>query len=505
MDQHNGMTATGHVGDDGVLEGLSRFATLPDWLSDVMDPGRLRSALSAGVPEIARGELEIVECQTERLRAKEVDWQVRCRVTVAPAGRPEAARTVVLTGTLAEQGHGEQPGPDVTDGAGRGDVAFGEPGWRGRLDRLGLRLQVEQADPGLPVLPALVDPTAARRLLQSCLRAGEYPHAVVRSCEPNIVRYKPGSRCTIVYRMGYGSARGAQEGAGPDPLVVKTHQGDKGYTAFEAMTALWATSLARGDVVTLAEPIAYMAAERVLVQGPVPEDRTLKELAREAFTDGGRDAIDRLRGALGDTAVALAALHRSGARYGRVATWEEEVAEIREVVGRLARGVPELATASEPLLRRLERTAADVPADPPVSAHHDFRPAQVLLHAGRVGFIDFDGACMVEPGLDLGRFRAKLRDIAVSVPDQAGNWPIGDALERRLRLLDELCDGFLDNYRQEAAVTSDRVVLWETVDLLTTLLHAWTKVRTLRVAPRLAALEHQVRVTGLARETLTLA
>jgi hypothetical protein len=39
-------------------------------------------------------------------------------------------------------------------------------------------------------------------------------------------------------------------------------------------------------------------------------------------------------------------------------------------------------------------------------------------------------------------------------------------------------------------VTVDRVVLWETTDLLTALLHAWTKVRTARVEPRLALLRH---------------
>lgn len=483
--------AAGLVGD-GVLEGLSRFAVLPDWLAHVMDPSHLAAALRACVPEIALGELDVLECETERLRAKEQGWQVRCRVTVAPAARPDDARTVVLTGTLAE------PDDGPVDAGAAAAHAFGEPGWTGVLPPLGLTVRVEEADPGLPVLPVLLDGARAGRLLQDCLRSGAYPAAVVRGCEPDVVRYKPGSRCTIVYRMHYG------DGRGPDPLVVKTHEADKGRVAFEAMTALWSTPLARGDVLTLAEPIAYLPDDRVLVQGPVPEERTLKELAREALLDGGRSATDRLREALSHTAAALAALHGSGARYGRVATWEEEAVEVREVVGRLARGVPELATAAEPLLRRLERTAAEVPADPVVSAHHDFRPAQVLLDAGRLGFIDFDGACMAEPGLDLGRFRAKLRDIGVSSWHD-GAVATGDALEERLRLLDDLCDHFLDAYRRVSDVTPERVLLWETVDLVTTLLHAWTKVRRARVAPRLALLEHQVRVTGLAEGRLSLA
>jgi Ser/Thr protein kinase RdoA (MazF antagonist) len=310
---------------------------------------------------------------------------------------------------------------------------------------------------------------------------------------PDVVRYKPGSRCTIVYRMRY------RDGApGPDPLVAKTHQGDKGATAWDAMRALWESPVATDGTVTLAEPIAYLPEERVLVQGPVPEERTLKDLARDALIQavggGPTDALDELREMLDRTAVALAALHGSGARYGREATWDEELAEVRGVVARLAVSVPPIGTAADPLLRRLEELHAAAPADPLVSAHHDFRPAQVLLHDGRIGFIDFDGACRAEPALDLGRFRAKLRDIGISAfPTSSADGAGDGALDRYLALLDELCDDFLAAYLRRAPVTAERVVLWETTDLLTALLHAWTKVRTARVTPRLTLLRHAAR------------
>jgi hypothetical protein len=114
----------------------------------------------------------------------------------------------------------------------------------------------------------------------------------------------------------------------------------------------------------------------------------------------------------------------------------------------------------------------------------------VLLHEGRIGFIDFDGACSAEPALDLGRFRAKLRDIGISAFCASGHALAGDPLERHLRLLDELCDDFLTAYQRHAPVTAERVALWESTDLLTGLLHAWTKVLTTRVRPRLAVLRH---------------
>jgi len=460
--------------EDDASAALDALAELPGWLTVVMAPGRVAEALRGVVPEFSGPRLALVGAEVDRLRAKDDGWHVHCRVGLVEDGRP---RDVVLVGRLLPPGSPPPPAAAT--------VPFGDPGWRGFLPHLGLHLEVEKADAALPALPGLVDADTAAAVLQQSLR--DAGHDVeVAGCVPHVVRYKPGSRCTIVYRMHY------RRGEGPDPLVVKTHQGDKGSTAWEAMRALWGRPVARDGVVTLAEPLAYLPAERVLVQGPVPEERTLKELARQALTDaatgGATDSVDDLREALAGTARALAALHRSGAEYGGAETWDEELAEVREVLGRLAVWMPYVGPAADPLLHRLETLDASVPADPLVSAHHDFRPAQVLLHGGRIGFIDFDGACRAEPALDLGRFRANLRDIGISAFTAADHPLAGDPLDRHLRLLDELCDDFLAAYERHAPVTAGRVLLWETTDLLTALLHAWTKVRTARVGQRLAVL-----------------
>jgi hypothetical protein len=466
--------------DRDVVPALDAFAELPEWLAAVMAPGRVAEALRSAVPELSGQGIELTGAVVDRLRAKGDEWHVHC---VAGLLRDGQRVELVLVGRLLPPGSAP---PEDLPGA-----PFGEPGWSCYLADLRLHVWVETADAALPVLPDLVDAERAAAILQRSLREAGY-RADVAGCEPEVVRYKPGSRCTIVYRMRYG------EVPGPDPLVVKTHQGDKGRTAWEAMRALWASPVARSGAVTLAEPLAYLPEDRVLVQGPVPGERTLKDLAREALTDAAGDgsarALPELRAALSQTAEALAALHGSGARYGRTATWEDELAEVREVVARLGVTVPQLARAADPLLDRLSALHDSVPADPAVSAHHDFRPAQVLLQDGRIGFIDFDGSCSAEPALDLGRFRAKLRDIGIGAFRASGRPPVGDAaLDRHLGLLDELCEHFLVEYRRCAPVAAERVTLWETTDLLTAVLHAWTKVRTARLGPRLALLRHALR------------
>ena len=472
-----------------IVSSLAAFGELPDWLAAGMDARRVHESLLRHVPELHDGRVVLLAVRPDRLRAKDADWLARYTLVIAEPGGTH--REIVLVGNLWSPGQ-RWGRPTANDPAG---VAFGEPGWRCALPEPRLDLRTQASDDALPALPRLVDPAEAARLLEPVLREAGYADARITSCDPVVVRYKPGSRCTVVVGISY--ADGSRGAVPPDRVVLKTHQGEKGGSAWEAMTALWHRPLGWSGAVRLAEPLGYLADERILVQGPVPGELTLKELARRAIADGGTELLDRLRSELSRTAKALAAVHGSGTSYGRTATLEDELAEVREVVDRLEGSVPQVAPAAQPLLSRLRDLARETAADPAVSSHHDFRPAQVLLDEEAVGFIDFDGACMAEPALDLGRFRAKLRDIGISAfgPDA----PARSAEQRDadLRLVDDLCEGFLADYQEHRAVSRDRVLLWETCDLLTTLLHAWTKVRLARVEQRLTLLVHQIETGGL--------
>jgi hypothetical protein len=481
MDERS-IAVTSWFDEAEVIDPLGAFAELPDWLAAAMLPDRVAESLRRHVPELAQGEKTLLACVPQRLRAKGDEWLARYRLDVA--GADEAIEELVVVGRLWPPSADIAAAEPAEPGA-----RFGDVGWGCLLPDLRLELHAEQEDPALPALQQIVDPAAVRELIQEVLHRAGHADAVITSCDPQVVRYKPGSRCTVVVAVTYEHNGGEL----PSPLVLKTHQGDKGQTAWAAMTALWRSPVAGQGAVRLAEPLAYLAEQRILVQGPIPEDRTLKVLAREAITEGSAEALDELRDELAKTARALAALHQSGAEYGRTATFDDELAEVREVIGRLSTSVPTLEKAGEPLLQRLEQLAAETPAEPSVPAHHDFRPAQVLLHQGSIGFIDFDGAAMAEPALDLGRFRAKLRDIGISVLAAGDESLSGPPLEHNLRLLDELCEHFLLAYQEHAPVSRQRVLLWEACDLLTAMLHAWTKVRLLRVQPRLTVLLHQLR------------
>ena len=198
-----------------VSRALESFAELPDWLAALMRPSRLEDSLRLHVPEIADGRLEIVSCRADQLRAKDDQWHARCRVTVSGDGIDGDEREVVLVGLLYPP---QRPDPDPLPSS---RLPFGADDYEVSLPDLRVRLATEEADPGLPALGDLTDPDAAANLIEEMLRGGAHPDARVRSATPDIARYKPGSRCTIVYDMTYDPG---QENL-PDPVIAKTHQG----------------------------------------------------------------------------------------------------------------------------------------------------------------------------------------------------------------------------------------------------------------------------------------
>lgn len=95
-------------------------------------------------------------------------------------------------------------------------------------------MQPEEA--GLPALAQLTDAEAARTLLERSIHAGStaYPQFRLHGCRPQIMRYKPGSRCTILYHLAYG----ANAEPGPPLVVAKTYHRFQGANAYQGMRAL---------------------------------------------------------------------------------------------------------------------------------------------------------------------------------------------------------------------------------------------------------------------------
>ncbi|HEY2702894.1 MAG TPA: phosphotransferase [Candidatus Dormibacteraeota bacterium] len=377
-------------------------------------------------------------------------------------------------------------------------TAFGSEGWRCLLPELGVELRTAPPDIALPLMPDLTDAGRARVLLEDAIRAGPSACADLRiaACRPRVMRYARGSRCTIRYELDdAGAARGRDW---PGVVVAKTYRDNRGENTFRSMRALWSSELSRSSAVAIAEPLAYLPELRLLVQGPVAEDRTLKELICSSVrqrTPVARDEVDEY---LGKVAVGLSALHGCGVAHGETITLEGEVAEIRVTIERLARRFPGLAGVGAPLLARVADLAEKHPAGPARPSHGTFRPAQVLLHRGSVGFIDFDDFCLAEPALDVARFRAGVRDCWMRTHVAGdGVIPSPEATAATIADLESVCERFLQHYEAAGRVSRERVMLWETLDLLTDVLHAWTRMSPARLLAGMLTLDDHLRRRGL--------
>ena len=471
--------------------GLGTLAELPDWLVAIVQPSRVGAALARAIPEFASGQLALLGCEISRLRMKKDRWTGIYELEVAELDGSQT-RTVQAQGTLIPP---DQREPDPPEPA----HAFGTEGWRCYVPELRLLLGIMPKEAALPSLPILTDPERSRLILEQNIRAAapRYRNLQIQSCVPRVVRDKPGSRCTILYDLSY-PADTAQAHAWPDLVAVKTYKGSKGKNAFAGMRALWESPFGSSDLVTMAEPLAYIPDLNALVQGPIREEQMLKDVIRAALRAGTPQALAELDDAMCKTAIGLAALHRSGAEHGAIYTWEEELAEVRETVAQLGAAIPQLAGVADPLLGRLEAAVAEHPADPTGPSHGSFRPAQVLLDHGKIGFIDFDSFCQAEPAMDLALFLSATKNIGLSEPHEEESNEDDVALDPAMRMalldqLDVICEAFLTEYERHAPVSRQRIALWEALDLLTLVLTCWTKIKPVRLSNTMIMLERHLR------------
>jgi hypothetical protein len=275
-----------------------------------------------------------------------------------------------------------------------------------------------------------------------------------------LLQLKHGQRATVLEQLAYPAGA---DPSWPRAVIAKTDSDTGGASTYAWMRELWQGGVGRDDVPRLAEPLAYLPEHRTLLQGAVPGDRTLADLVA-----GAGPSVDS---ALRSTAEGLAALHRSGVTTGPARTVAAEVATIERLLTRLEPSFPEQVDRdARALLAALAARGGDGPVTA-VPVHGAFRPAQVLLDATRPAFLDFDGFGQGEAALDVGRFVAKLAEIA--------------GHDRR----DHLGGGFVDAYREAAPLPADRLSLWLCLDLFIGTVRCWYRADPARATVLLDLLD----------------
>ena len=214
-----------------------------------------------------------------------------------------------------------------------------------------------------------------------------------------------------------------------------------------------------------------------------------------AVMEGTTEAFDELTEAMCKTARGLAELHNSKVELGTVYGWQNDMAQVRELIEELSVAVPQLAAAGA-FVERLSQLEAGSQPDPLVSSHGTFRPAQVLMYQGEIGFIDFDSCCNAEPAKDLGLFLCAFLRAGMATVDfddlEINTGPLDDSTKlARFERLIAVSERFLEEYERCASpVNRQRVALFEALELFILILHAWTKIKVRELNDIMFVLEH---------------
>jgi hypothetical protein len=455
-----------------LMTGMYALRDLPDWLLAPLQPQKVIDALCQHVPEFASGEWSIQRCSIKRFFLKDESgyWEGTYRLTVkhSPTGQEQ---TVMLYGLLTA--------PWLVKPTAESNAApFGSPEWRCFLPELNLSLETEPPEKRLAALEQITDAGQVRLLLEKIFHEqGRLPaDRSIASCLPEVLGDKPGSRAIVRYRLEYSPGTESLPRCQGAVIGKIYRNSSKAQNAFEGMSALWESSLADRGPVTIAEPIAYLPDLKMMLQATIPGEESLEDLLKSLIKKPRAETRERLLDFMRKTAVGLAALHRCGAVYGDHVQITERFDEARQKARRLAVIVPALEGQILPLVEQFERLATLYPEEAVVPTHGTFNPEQVLIHGEQIGIIDFDSQCMAEPALDVGLFRAAIKDTGMGISFPSA---LPDPSERlaRLTLLDEIGDEFLREYETHTSVSRDRVALWEAIDYLRNCLHYWIKVK----------------------------
>ena len=340
---------------------------------------------------------------------------------------------------------------------------------------LAMAVAVFPVDGELPTLVRVTDPDETAALLDGALATAPGPYRVVAA------HYGRRRRCALRYEAG-------------DPTSPVVAYGkvanDGGARDTRAVTDALRAAGADFDVPPV---LADRPDIGLIVLGRIAGAPRVAQLLR-ARVRGTAPPADAppLEEAVAACGRIAAALHRVDVPLVPRRTLGTELAGLRHSMHVVTRYTPELAARVEPAMVFAHSRATETPAAPEVTAHGDLSYTQLLFSGDRCGLVDFDGVCRAEPALDLGHFLAYLRFATVKA---AG----ADALRFR-PLEDELEAVFLDGYRSAGGrsdgVLDDRIAVYETVTLLQLAVHAWQKMKPVRLGRILAALDTRRELTG---------
>lgn len=273
-------------------------------------------------------------------------------------------------------------------------------------------------DAELPSLAAVLD---GKVVTDSLCRSGVLnSEELDQLVDSKVLRYRPHERCVV------SSTVSNPDGQFRFRYVCKVY--DDPETAQDVMATLTEMRKSLDEPDLVVKPLSFDRANRIVVMEFV-EGLTLGEMMDSTTDNGDMRKLTRI------ASSALAALHSVSFRHTRVKNFETEIQKLRDHSSALLAVAPDLAKEMEASLDEIESVGLHHVGTEPSFVHGGFKPTQIIVRNDAPTVLDFDGSCLGDPALDVGRFMAKLRFDSL------------DPARQHLKGLDRF---FLESYAKES-------------------------------------------------------
>jgi hypothetical protein len=264
-----------------------------------------------------------------------------------------------------------------------------------RIAEWDLDLWTYPNDPELPGLARLLDVEWVRaRLAADPARYGldSAPVSVTGRLGKHVVGKRGGVRLRV------RTERGAEV-----TLFGKAYRRDPGRTAYTRLDQVWNSRPRREGAFLAPRALAWdeelgLFWQEALAGAPLNKDpETLARLPE--FTE--------------DVGHRLAGLHRANLDLPLELGFDTQLAWVQRARRSLEETYPEGVAACAPAFDALLTAAPAVATAEVAVLHGSFRMSHALPTPRGIGFIDFDGACLGDPAVDLGRWIAHAYRVAI--------------------------------------------------------------------------------------------
>jgi len=249
------------------------------------------------------------------------------------------------------------------------------------------------AYPNDPNLPGLAQMADAEKILAQAQAAPEkfgLRHSPV-AITAEQTKYVPGQRCGYVYH--FTLADGATRA-----VYGKAYRNGEGEKAHALMKKIWQSEACQRGRFVLPEAYGYDPNLQVLWQEAI-SGQPFAKIA---------ESIPNLPEVAEEIGARLAAFHGVELPLPLEMTFEFQIKEVRRTMAAIARTFSDHAARSKLVGEKLLAAAEKFGPGPITPVHASFKFSHIFAAKKGVTFIDFDGACLGDPGYDVGRFIAHL-------------------------------------------------------------------------------------------------